>query len=68
MVKIPSTFGSFYINIYFSCSGLLTVFVLASGMAESYALSVDDISVLVAIFVDERLVVLCHAAQRHTHV
>lgn len=30
-------------------------------------LSVDDVSVLVAVFVDERLVVLCHTTQRHTH-
>ena len=31
-------------------------------------LSVDNISVLVAVLVDERLVVLGHTTQRHTHV
>ena len=48
--------------------GLLSAFVLASGMAERNALSVDNLSVFVAVLVDERLVILSHATQRHTHV
>ena len=32
------------------------------------ALSVDNVAVLVAVLVDERLVILRHSAERHTHV
>ncbi len=35
---------------------------------ERKSLSVDNLSVLVAVLVDKRLVVLSHATQRHTHV
>ena len=66
----------FYFALYVDddvvCRRMMMLFICRQSSCSSadnhIVLSVDNISVLVAVLVDERLVVLGHTTQRHTHV